>query len=85
MPINENYNFKPEREDWVEVICQSDVNSKLYKDIAFKLISLEYLSPNAYISKGSEDIHKALNNYAKDNNLPYGNLNIPLLQKLGVL
>jgi len=85
-PIHQITNIKKKGyQDWVEVVCESDATSKLYKDIAFKLITLNYLSPDANLSMRSKDIHKALNKFAKDNGLPYGNLNIIVLEKLGVL
>lgn len=69
--------------NWVEVVCDTDIDSYLIKRVQTKLNSLGYNCGTADGIMGSAT-KQALAKYQNDNNLPVGNLNIATMQKLGV-
>lgn len=69
--------------NWVEVVCDTDIDVSLIKRVQVKLNDLGYNAGTADGIMGS-GTKKALEKYQSDNNLPVGNLNIATMQKLGV-
>ncbi len=69
--------------NWVEVVCDTDIDSYLIKRVQQKLNDLGYGSGTPDGIMGA-NTRRALEKYQADNNLPVGNLNIATMQKLGV-
>jgi len=69
--------------NWVEVVCDTDIDSYLIKRVQTKLNELGYNAGPADGIMGS-GTRRALEKYQADNKLPVGNLNIATMQKLGV-
>jgi len=84
--IYERTNFtKGGFKDWIEVLCQNEVDAKLYANIGLELISRGYLKSNADLSFNSKEIKKAFLKYQKDNNLATNLYSIEALKHIGVL
>lgn len=69
--------------NWVEVVCDTDIDASLIRRVQTKLNELGYKAGAADGIMGA-GTKAALERYQQDNNLPVGNLNIATMQKLGV-
>ena len=69
--------------DWVEVVCDIDIDVSLVKRVQQKLNALGYNTGTPDGIMGS-NTKRALEKYQTDKGLPVGNLNIATMESLGV-
>lgn len=70
-------------QDWHEVLCENKTTKKLLFNLQEKLWELGYYKGDK-TRKLDSKTKSALINFQKDNNLPYGQLNIESLKALGI-
>lgn len=69
--------------DWVEVVCENEVNQRLIANLRAALNAKGYHVLDVS-DDFSEEMQKVLKQYQVDNNLPVGSLNILTMNHLGI-
>lgn len=70
--------------EWKEVVCQVDLNPKLYKKIRAALNARGYNVVDTRTSGSNEDLNEYLLRFQQDNYLPLGQLDVETLSALGI-
>ena len=74
----------PQYTDWIKCICTKDFNPKIFETIKKQLIKKGYQVKQQEGSLFVGEFKDTFIKYQKENNLPYGNLNVMTLKSLGI-
>ena len=71
--------------DELQIVCESDVNEILLKDIQSQLDELGYMETSAKKVSLQQEVKSALGKYQRDHGLPVGHFDYQTLEKLNVI